>query len=425
MNEHITVLHVDDEPPQLDLTKTFLEREGDLDVRSESDPEQALAALDGSIDCVLSDYQMPEMDGIEFLDAVRERRPSVPFVLFTGKGSEEIASEAISAGVSDYIQKETGTDQYAVLANRIRNLVDRRRTERTLRQRVEAIEAASEGIAVFEAGGELSYANTAFGELYGYDAADLEGSSWHKIAPEWALGRVESEVRPALRSDGEWSGEVTCERADGETFPTTISLARIDDAPAAAPDASAGAVCVVRDLTEQRERECELEEQRRRFRSLLESLPGMAYRARTDSGWPIEFASEGCERLTGYSPEEFESGEVSWGEAVLHPEDAETINRVTREALANGDAFALEYRIVRKDGDVRWVYERGHRVEPGILEGYITDVTARRRLEADLRRARGESASEQDATGETDAVGEAVPDNGETDAVGEAVPDDY
>ncbi|HMB50016.1 MAG TPA: PAS domain-containing protein, partial [Natronoarchaeum rubrum] len=160
-----------------------------------------------------------------------------------------------------------------------------------------------------------------------------------------------------------------------------------------------GAVCVVRDLTERRERERELEEQRRRFRSLLESLPGMAYRARTEEGWPMEFVSEGCERLTGYDAEALESGDVSWGESVIHPDDVETVNRVTREALANGDAFALEYRILTKSGDARWVSERGHRVEPGVLEGYIADVSGRRQLERDLRRERGESVDAADGAG--------------------------
>ncbi|WP_256393299.1 PAS domain-containing response regulator [Natronoarchaeum rubrum] len=402
MIEPITVLHVDDEPPLLDLTKTFLEREGDIEVRTESNPERALELLDGSIDCVLSDYQMPEMDGIEFLDAVRERRPSVPFVLFTGKGSEEIASEAISAGVSDYIQKETGADQYTVLANRIRNLVDQRRTEWTLRQRVEAIEAASEGIAVFDGCGELAYANEAYSGLYGRDPDDLFGKHWREFHPEWAIERANDDVLPSLSETGEWSGEMTIERADGTTVPTSVSVAAIERGVTGRdPDdeRSGGAVFVVRDLTERRERERELEEQRRRFRSLLESLPGMAYRARTEEGWPMEFVSEGCERLTGYDAEALESGDVSWGESVIHPDDVETVNWVTREALANGDAFALEYRILTKSGDARWVSERGHRVEPGVLEGYIADVSGRRQLERDLRRERGESVDAADGAG--------------------------
>lgn len=87
------------------------------------------------------------------------------------------------------------------------------------------------------------------------------------------------------------------------------------------------------------------------------------------------------------------------GESVIHPDDVEAVNRVTREALENGDAFALEYRIVTKSGDVRWVSERGHRVESGVLEGYIADVSARRQLEKGLRRERGEPADADDGAG--------------------------
>jgi CheY-like chemotaxis protein len=70
---------------------------------------------------------MPGKDGIEFLQAVREAYPDLPFVLFTGKGSEAVASDAISAGVTDYLQKQSGTEQYELLVNRIRNAVQARR----------------------------------------------------------------------------------------------------------------------------------------------------------------------------------------------------------------------------------------------------------------------------------------------------------
>lgn len=66
---------------------------------------------------------MPGINGIEYLEAVREDYPNLPFILYTGEGSEAVASEAISAGVTEYLQKESGTSHYEVLANRIRNAV--------------------------------------------------------------------------------------------------------------------------------------------------------------------------------------------------------------------------------------------------------------------------------------------------------------
>jgi PAS domain S-box-containing protein len=126
----IRVLHVDDDPDLADLAATYLERENDrLDIETATDAAQGLERVaDGDFDCVVSDYDMPGRNGIEFLETVRESYPELPFILYTGKGSEEVASDAIASGVTDYLQKESGTGQYAVLANRVTNAVEQFRT---------------------------------------------------------------------------------------------------------------------------------------------------------------------------------------------------------------------------------------------------------------------------------------------------------
>ncbi len=128
-NRKLSVLLVDDESAVADLVAAHLERvHDDIAVTVETAVTTALHRVEcGTFDCVVSDYEMPEMDGLEFLAAVREVRPDIPFILFTGKGSEEIASEAISAGVTDYLQKGVGSEQYELLANRIANAVESRR----------------------------------------------------------------------------------------------------------------------------------------------------------------------------------------------------------------------------------------------------------------------------------------------------------
>jgi PAS domain S-box-containing protein len=128
----IRVLHVDDDPSFAETAAEFLERESDaIEVVTERDASAALDRLEvETVDCIVSDYEMPGRNGIEFLEAVRDRDQDLPFILYTGKGSEEVASDAISAGVTDYLQKERGTDQYALLANQIENAVERRAAER-------------------------------------------------------------------------------------------------------------------------------------------------------------------------------------------------------------------------------------------------------------------------------------------------------
>ncbi|WP_251331503.1 PAS domain S-box protein [Haloplanus pelagicus] len=136
--EMMEVLHVDDEPDFADLTAMFLEREDhQFTVETATTADSGLERIDDRRpDCVVSDYNMPGMNGFEFLQAVRERYPDLPFILFTGKGSESIASDAISAGVTDYLQKGSGTERYELLANRIRNAVQaRREAQRVDRQR--------------------------------------------------------------------------------------------------------------------------------------------------------------------------------------------------------------------------------------------------------------------------------------------------
>jgi signal transduction histidine kinase/DNA-binding NarL/FixJ family response regulator len=130
------VLFVDDEPGAADLAATRVERLVDgIETVTRLSPDEALDVVrGGSVDCVVSDFDMPGADGLELLESVREIDPSLPFVLFTGKGSEEIASEAISAGVTDYLQKGAGRDRYEMLANSVANALGRRRAERDLRE---------------------------------------------------------------------------------------------------------------------------------------------------------------------------------------------------------------------------------------------------------------------------------------------------
>lgn len=106
----IRVLHVDDEPAQLEITRVFVKRvvKGDFEIVSVLSAEEALEKLETEeFDVVVSDYKMPGMDGIELLEAVRKggKYADTPFIIFTGKGGAEVAKEALKKGAERYITK--------------------------------------------------------------------------------------------------------------------------------------------------------------------------------------------------------------------------------------------------------------------------------------------------------------------------------
>jgi nitrogen-specific signal transduction histidine kinase/FixJ family two-component response regulator len=131
-SQSLSILCVDDEPGLAALVGTYLERfDPEFDVTAVRTARQALVELaDDRFDCIVSDYEMPGIDGLALLETVRAEYPSVPFIIYTGHGSEGVASDAISAGVTDYVEKTTGTDQYRSLARRIRTAAERYRQTR-------------------------------------------------------------------------------------------------------------------------------------------------------------------------------------------------------------------------------------------------------------------------------------------------------
>jgi len=129
-DESFVVLCVDDDQAMAETTAIRLEHEDErIETLVETDPAEALDRLvDTEIDCVVSDYQMPGMDGLAFLDALRDEHPNLPFLLFTGHGSEEVASKALSKGATDYLRKGVESDKHVLLANRVTNAVESERT---------------------------------------------------------------------------------------------------------------------------------------------------------------------------------------------------------------------------------------------------------------------------------------------------------
>ena len=217
-DEQIHVLHVDDHPEIVEVTKTYLEDiNDDLAVTTETSVVAALDTLrERPFDCIISDYDMPNTNGIEFLELVREEFPDIPFILFTGKGSEEVASDAIEAGVTDYMQKEVGAEQYEVLANRVLNAVDRYRTQQqfwdALSWYQHLVEQDIAGVFIVQ-DEQLVYVNERLADIFNCAREDLLDSSPCVL--------VDS-------TDDEAVVERLCSPDPGETFSHEFTARRFD-----------------------------------------------------------------------------------------------------------------------------------------------------------------------------------------------------
>ncbi len=128
---------------------------------------------------------------------------------------------------------------------------------------------------------------------------------------------------------------------------------------------------------------------RERYRSLITNIPGIGYRCKLDSHWTMIYITPDVERITGYPAEEFVNNQIRSFESIIHPEDRAWVRRHIYAAIEKNKPWSIEYRILHRDGSVRWVYEQARLVEgsPGDvknIDGFILEITDRKKMENDL-----------------------------------------
>jgi two-component system sensor kinase FixL len=130
--------------------------------------------------------------------------------------------------------------------------------------------------------------------------------------------------------------------------------------------------------------------------TLLDSLPGMAYRCRNTRDWSMLFVSDGCSELSGYCREDLLGGRPHWGD-LIHPEDREVVWQSVQESLQSEMPFEVQYRLATRDKDYKCVWERGKAMSSNehgtLIEGFITDITPLREKELELERSRAFAAA--------------------------------
>jgi PAS domain S-box-containing protein len=231
----IHVLHVDDDPSILCISKNILELEGNFKVDNATTVEEAFRKLsEQSYDAVISDYEMPQKNGLDLLKELREQNNQIPFVLFTGKGREEVAIKALNLGADGYFNKQGNPETvYGELTHGIKQSVERVKAEEALRETKEYLDNllnyANAPIIVWDNEKRITLFNSAFEAFTGLKREQVLGSKIDLLFPPAEKEEILQTIESASKGEMWQSVEIPILCADKETRVALWNSANIQD----------------------------------------------------------------------------------------------------------------------------------------------------------------------------------------------------
>ncbi|NPV08413.1 MAG: PAS domain S-box protein [Anaerolineae bacterium] len=308
----------------------------------------------------------------EVLGAMCLSRPGTPF------GEEDLTlAETFATYAATAVKNAHAHEQLR------REIEERRRAEAALRDSEAQFRALTEHstdvITRFDRQLRHLYANPAIATLTG-------------MAPEEVVGRTLGETGYPPELCSQWEEAIEQVFQTGRPHLEHLELRGVDGpvyldlrlVPEFGPEGEVTTVLSsARDITEARRVATALQESERFLSTLMGNLPGAVYRCANDPHWTMIYLSEGSRRLTGYAPEELVANWTIAYADLIHPDDREEVRRQVDAGLAADGTFQLEYRIIARDGQEKWVWERGRLAwsdgDQSVLEGFLTDITERKR----------------------------------------------
>jgi PAS domain S-box-containing protein len=395
-------LHVDDELGLLKVAKQCLELQGPFQVDTASSVEEARAKLEKErYDAVVSDYQMPGKDGLEFLKELRENGNRTPFIMFTGKGREEVAIRALNLGANQYLNKTGETETvYTELAHSITELAKTRKAEQELLDSEERFrnlfEKSNDGLVFVDLSGRILDINQKLVHMAERTKEDVVGKSFLE------LGLISSKDVPALvdrlrqnamgKPTESFEFEIGEENSEKKSIEINSVLIRKENMPL-------GSLVIVRDITERKKKEEALRESEEKYKDLFESA--MDAIVTLDLKGSITAVNSSILRF-GYEKEDLV------GKNLLDFVSKEYWPAVMRDfsKVTQGEPVKNEVELAVPTGKILVEYHAGVIVKENNVAGVqinMRDVTERKKSEELLReseeRFRGLFESIQDPVG--------------------------
>ncbi|MDD1727974.1 MAG: PAS domain S-box protein [Methanospirillum sp.] len=345
----ITALYVDDDAQLLEIGKLFLERLGNISVDIALSGHQAIAMLEHRpYDVIISDYEMPRMDGIELLKTIRERYEAIPFILFTGRGREELVIKALNNGADSYLQK--GGDvhaQFVELKNMIQKHVERREAEIALEISEKKyrllVDNALEGICV------LQQEMVVFHNLKFIDLFQNAGLLPYEILTRSVFDFTHPEDQEFMRerfyhriTNGEKFDRYPFRMIDTQGSAHWFEV----DAVITEWNGSPATLNFLRDITEQQNLKLILDQSKNRYRELVDSLPKTILEM--DENLNLTFINKAGTEKFGYDAEDLKNS-VSVLNLVIFS-DREKILLHNKVEFNGESPHPHEYTAQNKDG---------------------------------------------------------------------------
>jgi PAS domain S-box-containing protein len=384
MAEKIRVLIAEDDYLITEEIKKILGELGYLLVATAFNGVEAVELTENlKPDVVLMDLEMPKMNGLEASAKIQEICPT-PIVVLTAYDSKEMIEKAADLGIGAFLNKPPDSREIEraiiIAMARFDDLIKLKKSNDELRKLTQAIEQSPTTIVITGVGGNIEYVNPKFTQLTGYTAEEALGQNPRILKSGRTPQETFEQLWRTISGGEEWHGEFINRKKNGEHFFEEASIAPVINSVGAITNY----IAVKEDVTERKKVENELLS----TKSILENSPVVLFRWKAAENWPVEFVSKNVTQF-GYSPDDLLSGNVRFS-SMIHPDDREAVFREVKE-YSDSDAvfFKQEYRIVCKEGQVRWVddrtmIERNDDGEISYYQGILLDITNRKGAEEEL-----------------------------------------
>jgi PAS domain S-box-containing protein len=384
----IRVLLVDDDACFLMTSKQCLETQGHFQIDTASSADEAMEKMkETKYDAVVSDYQMPEKDGLQFLKELRQKGNNIPFIVFTGKGREEVVIKALNQGADHYENKNGNPETiYSELSHDIINSVKTRRTEQELRIQREELQVILDSLPLQiwykDMNNRLLRVNKAFVELMGVSKENLEGRPLCDLFPPDLAQKCWEEDKEVLTT-----GKPKTDILDRYETPQGVRLFSTGKVPCKDKDGNVTSIINFSvDITERNKAENALKESEGKYRTLANSLPEIIFEA--DGQGNLIVLNERAYSMTGYTKEDFAKGLNALDFPI--PEHRSRAQENLKKVLTGEKTRAHAYTFQKKDGSTfpiliscNPVFDKGKIVG---LRGIIVDISERARMEEELQR---------------------------------------